>query len=201
MAVAPIVVFDLDGTLLDGDSATCWMLGRIRSSWWRFALASCLILLGMSLTLVSRRLGSSVPLWVASVGMSERALRHSFSTARSPAWRSEGIEVLQKHISQGDRVVIATAAPRWLAEALFEKIGLDLPIVGSELAPFWAGWIGARHCRNEEKCNALAESGYDQGWAVAYSDSADDWPLLMRAAAPSLSTPHPKPWRAWSDGV
>ena len=100
--------------------------------------------------------------------------------------------MLQKHILQGDRVVIATAAPRWLAEAMFEKLGVELPIIGSELAPFWAGWIGARHCRNDAKCHGLADSGYHQGWAVAYSDSADDWPLLKRAEKSFLVNASPK---------
>lgn len=192
MAVAPTIVFDLDGTLLDGDSTTLWMLGRIKSSWWRIVLACCSIPIGVLLTLISRRLGASVPLWVASFGMGEEALRASFLVADVPGWRSEGIAVLQNHISRGDRVVIATAAPRWLAEALFEKLGLELPIVGSDIAPFCAGWIGVRHCRHEEKCDALADAGYGQGWAVAYSDSASDWPLFKRADRSVLVNGSPK---------
>ena len=185
MEVEPTVIFDLDGTLLDGDSTSCWMLHRIRSSWWRITLACCLIPIGVSLMLVSRRLASSVALWVASFGMDKESLHRSFRSsplvAGSPDWRLKGIEVLQSHVSRGDRVVIATAAPRWLAEAFFERLGLALPIIGSELAPFWGGWMGVRHCRNEEKCDALADAGYGQDWAVAYSDSTDDWPLLKRA--------------------
>jgi phosphatidylglycerophosphatase C len=73
-----------------------------------------------------------------------------------------------------------------MAEALFEHLGLEVEIVGSVLSPFWGGWIGSRHCRHHAKCEALAEAGHGQRWSIAYSDSADDWPLFARADRPRL---------------
>jgi phosphatidylglycerophosphatase C len=188
------VVFDLDGTLLDGDSTTAWMVAKIRRSWWRTALALTVSPFAALLMTSSRRWGASAFLWIASVGLNERALRASFRTFAvqvhagdgAASWRAAGVQVLRDHIFRGERVVLATAAPAWLAEVLFERLGLQIEIVGSVLSPFWGGWIGSRHCRHHAKCEALAQAGHGQRWSIAYSDSADDWPLLARADKPRL---------------
>jgi phosphatidylglycerophosphatase C len=39
------------------------------------------------------------------------------------------------------------------------------------------------HCRNQRKCQALAEAGHGKRWAYAYTDSLDDLPLLRGAEA------------------
>lgn len=192
MPPLPTIVFDLDGTLLDGDSATAWMIGRIRRSWARTAIAiaaaplACLLMTHSR----SRRWGASIALWIASVGQTEDELRASFSAfadrvhrGEGPiGWRESGLLTLRGHIERKEPVIIATAAPAWLAERLIE--GLNLPmiaVVGSTLGPRLGGWVGIRHCRNQEKCDALWAAGHGQRWAVAYSDSADDLPLLARA--------------------
>jgi len=188
------VVFDLDGTLLNGDSTAAWMIGRIRRSWWRTLLAVMVWPAATLLMARSRRLGASAFLWIASVGQDERTLRASFRAFAAQvragdgatAWRAAGVQVLRDHISRGERVVVATGAPAWLAEVLFERLGLQIEIVGSVLSPFWGGWIGSRHCRHHAKCEALAEAGHGHWWSIAYSDSADDWPLLARADRPRL---------------
>ena len=185
-------VFDLDGTLLDGDSATAWMIGRIRRSWSRTAIAIAAapiagLLMARSRT---RRWGASIGLWIASAGQNEAELRASFDAfaeginrGEGPiAWRAAGLEALRGHVGREESVIIATAAPAWLAERLIE--GLNLPtiaVVGSTLGPWRGGWIGVRHCRHQAKCDALAAAGHGRRWAVAYSDSADDLPLLALA--------------------
>lgn len=186
------IVFDLDGTLLDGDSATAWMIGRIRSSWSRTAIAiAAAPLAGLLMTQSrTRRWGASIGLWIASAGQNEDDLRASFGAfadginrGEGPiAWRAAGLKALRGHIEREESVIIATAAPAWLAEKLIE--GLNLPtiaVIGSTLGPWLGGWIGIRHCRHQAKCDALAASGHGRQWAVAYSDSADDLPLLALA--------------------
>lgn len=189
---SPAIVFDLDGTLLDGDSATAWMIGRIRRSWARAAIAiaaapfACLLMTHSR----SRRWGASIALWIASAGQTEDELRASFAVFADGihrgdgpiGWREAGLLTMRGHIEREEPVIIATAAPAWLAEKLIE--GLNLPmiaVVGSTLAPRLGGWIGIRHCRNQAKCDAIWAAGHGRRWAVAYSDSADDLPLLARA--------------------
>jgi len=186
------IVFDLDGTLLDGDSTTAWMIGRIRSSWSRTAIAiAAAPLAGLLMTQSrTRRWGASIGLWIASVGQNEDDLRTSFEAfaagvnlGEGPiAWRPAGLVAVSEHIGRKESVVIATAAPAWLAEKLIE--GLNLPtiaVIGSTLGRWRGGWIGIRHCRHHAKCDALAAAGHGRRWNVAYSDSADDLPLLALA--------------------
>lgn len=189
------VVFDLDGTLLNGDSASVWMIDRIKKSVWRTLLAvgAFPIALPMTLYAPSRQIGGSIFLWVATIGLTETALRQSFaffaasvSEGKGVAWRTAGLAELQKHISYGDTALIATAAPAWLAESLADTLPFQVPVVGSVLSRFLGGWVGRSHCRNEAKCRAISRAGYGERWAVAYSDSADDSPLLSRATSAFL---------------
>lgn len=189
------VVFDLDGTLLAGDSASVWMIGRIRKSIWRTAIAIAGLPLALPLTLYapSRRIGGSIFLWIATVGLTKPELRRSFdcfaanaSKGEGVAWRTAGIAELEKHSRKGETVLIATAAPAWLAESLAETLPVRVPVVGSSLTRFMGGWIASYHCRHEAKCDAIQRAGYGERWAAAYSDSADDGPLLARAATAFL---------------
>ena len=189
------IVFDLDGTLLDGDSASVWMIGRIRKSIWRTAIAIAGLPFAFPLTLYapSRRVGGSIFLWIATVGLTELELRSSFgsfaanaSKGKGVAWRTAGVAELERHSRNGATVLIATAAPTWLAESLAETLPLRVPVVGSSLTRFMGGWIANYHCRHEAKCDAIRRAGYGERWAVAYSDSADDGPLLARATTAFL---------------
>lgn len=189
------VVFDLDGTLLDGDSASIWMIDRIKRSAWRTLLAIMALPIALPLTLYapSRRIGGSIFLWIATIGLTETALRHSFalfatnvSEGKGVAWRTAGIAKLEKHIIRGETTLIATAAPAWLAESLIETLPFQVPVVGSVLSRYLGGWVARYHCRHQAKCDAINRAGFGERWAVAYSDSADDGPLLARATSAFL---------------
>ncbi len=190
-----VIVFDLDETLLDGDSASVWMMGRIRTSMWRTATAIVALPFALPLTLYapSRRIGGSIFLWIVTVGLTEPELLHSFehfaanaSQGEGVTWRAAGVAELEKHSKNGRTVLIATAAPAWLAESLAAKLPVHVPVVGSSLTRFMGGWIANYHCRHEAKCGAIQRAGYGERWAAAYSDSADDGPLLARATTAFL---------------
>lgn len=74
-----LAVFDLDGTLLDGDSTALWLWGRARRSVPR--LLATLIVAPVAIPMViaprTRRAGASILLWIATAGLDERALRAS----------------------------------------------------------------------------------------------------------------------------
>lgn len=185
------VVFDLDGTLLAGDSTETWLRTLLVSAWWR--LLPALLILPLALALIKfsrlRRHGASILLWIATVGYDEVSLMakatefaESFRRERTRLrWRQDGIDVLQQHLAAGHRVIVVTAAPACLAERLLMPWADRLCVIGSSLSRIAGGWVGGRHCRGLEKCRFLAERGFGNRWSYAYSDSDDDAPILAAA--------------------
>jgi phosphatidylglycerophosphatase C len=191
-----LAVFDLDGTLLDGDSTALWLWGRVRRSPLRWLAAMLVAPVAIPMVVVprTRRTGASILLWIATVGLDERALREScadfaerFQARALPLrWREPGMETLDAHLARGDEVVIVTAAPTLLAQALVAPLGRPIVVLGTSLKHRAGGWVADVHCRNQRKCQALAEAGHGQRWAYAYTDSLDDLPLLRGADAPMI---------------
>ncbi len=185
-----IAVFDLDGTLLAGDSTVAWLRMLVLSSGVRFlaaaiALPACLLLMHFP---SSRALGASIQLWIATFGYDDEALADSierfarnFEAGRiSLRWRQDGLHTMQRHLLAGDRVVVVTAAPTLLAKRLFAPWS-GIAVLGSTLGRRRGGWVASRHCRGREKCRALEDGGYGAVWGYAYTDSHDDAPLLAAA--------------------
>ncbi len=191
-----LAVFDLDGTLLDGDSTALWLWSRARRSPLRLlaTLAVVPVAIPMVIAPRTRRTGASILLWIATVGLSERALRESCAdfAARFRAkalplhWRGPGVQTLDAHLAHGDAVVVVTAAPTVLARALIDPLDRPIVVLGTSLKRRAGGWVADVHCRNQRKCQALAEAGLGQRWAYAYTDSLDDLPLLRGADAPAI---------------
>jgi len=191
-----LAVFDLDGTLLDGDSTALWLWDRVRRSVPR--LLTTLLIAPIAIPMVilphTRRAGASILLWIATAGLNERQLRAScadfatrFQARTLPLhWRDQGVETLDTHLAGGDQVVIVTAAPTVLAQALVTPLDRPIIVLGTSLKRRAGGWVADVHCRNQRKCQALAEAGHGARWAYAYTDSLDDLPLLRGADAPMI---------------
>lgn len=191
-----LAVFDLDGTLLDGDSTALWLWGRVRRSVSR--LLATLMVAPVAIPMVvaprTRRAGASILLWIATAGLCERKLREScaefaehFQAKAVPLrWRGPGMATLDQHLAQGDEVVVVTAAPTVLAQALIGPLDKPIVVLGTSLKRRAGGWVADLHCRNQRKCQALAEAGHGKRWAYAYTDSLDDLPLLRGADAPMI---------------
>jgi phosphatidylglycerophosphatase C len=191
-----LAVFDLDGTLLDGDSTALWLWDRARRSVPRLlaALLVAPIAIPMVVAPRTRRAGASILLWIATAGLSEGKLRDSCAdfAARFQAqslrlrWRGPGMATLDEHLARGDEVVVVTAAPTVLAQAMITPLDRPIVVLGTSLKRRAGGWVADVHCRNQRKCQALAEAGHGQRWAYAYTDSLDDLPLLRGADAPMI---------------
>ena len=73
-----LAVFDLDGTLLAGDSTLAWVRALLLSSWLRciaaaIALPAWLFLIWIPST---RKVGASILLWIATVGYDQDPMAH-----------------------------------------------------------------------------------------------------------------------------
>ncbi|MCF7221340.1 haloacid dehalogenase-like hydrolase [Marilutibacter chinensis] len=197
---APLVVFDFDHTLYDGDSGSHlfrWLIGR---SPWRILLALLIApLFGPLVALLpTRRFGITGFVWAGTVGLHDRhdldALIDRYVDGHRERIRARllpvALEVLHGHRARGDRVVIATGAPPELARAILAFVAHeDVPVVGTRVGPHLGGIAPTRHCHHAMKMTMLREAGFDGPVYKAYSDSTADLPLLMAAAEPVVVNP------------
>ncbi len=225
-AASRTVLFDFDGVLIRGDSFAAFVRARYRRAPWRLLFAVPLVVLAGPLALsgrgrwwIVRRLVE-----VSLLGVGEARYReHVRAFAREHAERPrsflrEGIRALRRHLADGDRVVVVTGCEQHLARDLFAAIGLEacaieearespegmvrcpradrFELVASRLRPGWFGLRSAVHCFGVRKPRELAARGVAPPWAVAYTDSPADAPMLREAADAVLVNGTPGACRA-----
>lgn len=202
-ADGPLVVFDFDHTLYDGDSGTHLFKWLIQRDAWRVLLALLItpVFGPMIAFLPTRRRGISAFVWVGTVGLQRRRdlddLIDRYVLANETMLRARllpiALGVLHRHREAGDRVIVATGAPPELARAILAFVAHeDVPVIGSLVGPKF-GAIGAiRHCHHEMKMRMIREAGYIEPIQRAYTDSSADLPLLHAALEPVVVNPKPK---------
>ena len=200
-ADAPLVVFDFDHTLYDGDSGSHLFAWLIRRNPLRVlvALLATPLLGPMVAWLPTRRRGISGYVWIGSFGVHrvrefDRVIDRYVAAHRGQIQARLlplALEVLAGHRARGDRVVVATGAPPELARAILDFAGHgDVPVIGTAVGPRLGAMVATRHCHHEEKMRMLRERGYGD-IEVAYSDSSADLPLLRAARRPVVVNPKP----------
>jgi len=202
-ADAPLVVFDFDHTLYDGDSGSHLFKWLIERNLWRKALALLIapVFGPMIAWMPTRRRGISAFVWVGTLGMKTvadfDAATDRYVVAHADAIKQRllpiALDVLRAHREAGDRVVIATGAPPELARAILSFVAHeDLPVIGTRVGPKY-GAIGAvRHCHYRMKMTMIRDAGFTAPVAKAYSDSSADLPLLQAAQYPVVVNPKAK---------
>lgn len=207
----PVAVFDLDGTLLRGDSFS--RFGRqlvFRGSFRTAATLLAAPLLGPLLLLPpTRRLAATGFLWLATAGLStEHFITLAQRFAEGHAGEASGnriavaLERLRAHQAAGDRVIIATACAEPLAVAICRELALgEVEIVAAQLRPGRSGMRPVRGCRGVEKVHRLRAAGIRVPVEYAYTDSAVDIPLLLAARHRYLVAPTPGHHRIILDKV
>ena len=199
---APLVVFDFDHTLYDGDSGTHLFAWLVKRRWWRRLLALLLapVFAPLIAFLPTRRHGISAFVWAGSLGIGGtvgfEVLTARYVQAHADMIRARllplALDVLHRHREAGDQVVVATGAPPGLASAILAFVAHeDVPVIGTELAPRLGGVGPRRHCHHAMKMVMLREAGFTDPVAVAYTDSSADLPLLQAAAQPVVVNPKP----------
>ena len=191
-----IVVFDLDGTLIDGDSTSVWINQTLIKFPIRAAIAilTLPIILPMLAFINTRHRAASFVLWLTTKNMTQDTLITSFNNFAEKLangkmklkWRKSGLATLKQYQKDGAFIIIVTASPEWLASALFKAIDCNAVVVGSTLKMSKGAWVGDFHCSHKAKCSRLEELGYGTQWASVYTDSPDDIPLLMQTNEPNV---------------
>ena len=200
-AAVPIIVFDLDHTLVHCDSFSAFSRHLVLRAWWRIALVvvASPIVGVLWLPARTRVLAVSVLLWCATVGIDEKALHALMDghTAQRFGGDSQlacrpAIEALRAHQSAGARVLVATGAEANLAERVCGALGIrGIEVVGSSLRPWLGGWVAHRHCYGSRKLSMLSEHCGSGAWECVYSDSAADLPILSRGVRRVVVSPKP----------
>ena len=197
---APLVVFDFDHTLYDGDSGGHLFKWLLKRSWWRTALALLATPLAgpMVAFLPTRRAGISVYVWIGTIGLHRRrdldALIDQYVETHAETIKARllpiALDVFREHREAGDLVVVATGAPPELARAILSFVAhQDVPVVGTLVGPKLGGVVAVRHCHHRMKMTMLREAGFSQPVQRAYTDSSADLPLLQAAIEPVVVNP------------
>jgi phosphatidylglycerophosphatase C len=197
-ADAPLVVFDFDHTLYDGDSGSHLFAWLIRRSAWRQALALLIAPVAgpMVAFLPTRRHGIGAFVWVGTLfeRMPFDALIDRYVATHVDSIRARllpvALAVFHRHRAAGDRVVVATGAPPRLARAILGFVAHeDVPVIGTEVERVFGGLRASRHCHHAMKMTMLRDAGFVGEIAAAYSDSTADLPLLQAARRPVVVNP------------
>ncbi|MFZ2236183.1 MAG: haloacid dehalogenase-like hydrolase [Dokdonella sp.] len=186
-----IVLFDFDGVLVHDDLFESFLRNRFRRQPWRLLPALLLLPIVLLLLIVplGRRLLITLFVRLGVLGSGIATLepeleRWGRKRARLPGVVvRDGVLALRRHVASGDRVVVVTGCEQGLAHSLLDELALgDIEIIGSRLRDGWFGARPLRHVIGRRKIPALADHGIHAPWAVAYSDSSRDTPMLKGAA-------------------
>jgi phosphatidylglycerophosphatase C len=207
-------VFDLDGTLLRGDTTAEFVRGLILRSPPRAvaALLAAPVLGPFFFVPFARRHAITVLLGIATVGAPPgriQALAEEFAARHAAEGNqiSVVLDRLHAHLDAGHRVVIATGCADWLAEASCRVLGLDaIEIVAARLQQGRRFVRPSRECGmwnalptstrgfsfGVQKVRRLAAAGISIPVAYAYTDSVTDLPLLLAANERYVVDPGPR---------
>lgn len=201
-----IAVFDVDGTLLQGD---CLRMAARRSRRPLGLLRSGMALLPWLLAWQQRRIstGEFKEKTLALFGVCDTVNRAE--AAGCGDWllpvlrrdlRPEALQRLLWHQQRGDRVLLCSASPRMLLQPLADWLGVEL--LATELLKqegLWQPRLAGANCKGPEKVRRLqAHLGPLKGVVLeAYGDSRGDRELLLAAERPHYRSfgpePHPYP--------
>ncbi len=202
----PVVVFDLDGTLVRGSSFGQFVRLLIYRSPWRLLVAAICSPAAVPLLVAGRpRRGVGAAfIWLATVGRTDAELRRRARTfARWHAGPDSGNRIdvalaqLAAHQRSGATVVVATAAVEPVASAVVRALGVEgAQVIAPRLLPVRHGWLPDRDRRGSGKVTRLREAGLSLPVEYAYADSAHDVALLLAARNPVAVEPGRISWRA-----
>lgn len=194
------MVFDLDGTLVAGDSFGAFLRHLITGRRLRLAVAlmSAPLWLPALLAARTRLAAERYLIWLAAAGMDEDTFA---AAARDFAERYAGVEVgrvaapglarVRQHLAAGDRVIVATGCAAPLAREVCVVIGLDdVEVIASLLERRqWGPPRRVVPARGAAKVDALVSAGVVLPVEHAYSDSFTDLPLLQAARGAHVVDP------------
>lgn len=204
MARAQIAAFDLDGTLLDGQSGSLIVTYLVRRgllsktttvlcAWWGIRYKWHL---PYRQDEVRERIFKDLDLLQA--GQVDRIFKEFHQEVMVPRYRAQGLEALRAHARAGDVVALISATFDQVAQAAAEYLGADVAlatVMERDADGHFTGRVDGKVAAGPEKVARIrswadARFGRD-GWelASAYGDHHTDVPMLEAARRPFAVNP------------
>ncbi|WP_166358250.1 HAD family hydrolase [Pseudomonas akapageensis] len=198
-----LALFDLDNTLLGGDSDHAWgdylcargILDPVEykarnDEFYQHYLAGKLDLtdyLNFCLAILGRTDMAQLDKWH----------RDFMRDCVEPIVLPQGLELLDKHRAAGDKLVIITATNRFVTGPIAERLGVET-LLATECEMLDGRYTGRSTdvpCFREGKVTRinrwLEENGFNLEDSYFYSDSMNDLPLLEQVTHPVAVDPDP----------
>lgn len=199
-----LALFDLDNTLLSGDSDYAWG---------QFVVAKGLVnkrtyseandrfyqdYLNGTLDAVAYQQFSMAPL-AGKLTKEVNLLHKEFMKEYiEPFWLPKAVELIQEHRQKGDRLVVITATNRFIVQPIVRALRVD-DLICSEteiVGRTYTGKLVDEPCMGQGKVHKLErwmkENNESLEGACFYSDSHNDLPLLNLVAKPIAVDPDDK---------
>lgn len=196
-----LAIFDLDETLIHGDCASLWAAHMADLGWVdrdsfvpREQELMALYSQGQ-LSMEEYMTFSLAPLVGRTPEEVEFVVGPFVEDLIEPIIFSDAMRCLAQHRAQGDRLLIISASPRFLVEAIAERLGVS-EVLAIECERQHGGYSGRtsgvltyREGKVARLDAWLAEQGETLEGAHFYSDSRNDLPLLSLVANPHAVNP------------
>lgn len=193
------VLVDVDGTLLGGPSTefrfVVHLLLRGRIGWKQAAAALAFPLRWFSR--FGRHVFKKNKSYLAGLVIDDVAAEAEIfvTQAVSPRLRGEILDLIAGHVTRGDRVVLLTGTPEFIAEPLARLLGAH-GVCATRCARqdgLYTADPPLLHPFGEDKVilarDICRENGSPMGEAIAYADSIHDLPLMLQVGRPVAAWP------------
>jgi HAD superfamily hydrolase (TIGR01490 family) len=198
-----LAIFDLDETLIDGNSPSLWsthlgVLGWLDAESFLPGEAELVARYAAGEASLEQYLAYSLqPLVGRSVEEVAHVAAPFVEDVIEPLIFSDAMRCVAEHRAAGRRVLIISASPTFLVEAIAERLGIR-DVLGTDLElqyGTYSGQLSGIPCAREGKVEKLAQwldaqqLSLDQ--AHFYSDSHNDLPLLRHVPHAHVVNPDP----------
>ena len=196
-----LALFDLDDTLIGGNSPSLWTahladIGWVdRDSFLAREQELVAQYAALQATLEDYLAFSVQPLIGRTAEEVEFIAAPFVEQVIEPLILSDAMRAVAEHRAAGDRILVVSASPTFLVEAIAARLGID-ELLATELElqhGGYSGRIAGIPCAREGKIERLEQWRAEQGEPLAgahfYSDSRNDLPLLCHVAHPHAVNP------------
>ncbi|MNN04328.1 haloacid dehalogenase-like hydrolase [compost metagenome] len=196
-----LAIFDLDDTLIGGNSPSLWLEHLADIGWLD---RESFIPREQELVALYAALQVSLEDYMAFclqplVGRSREEVEYVagpfVEEFIEPLIHSDGMRAIANHRAAGDRILVISASPTFLVQAIAARLGIA-EVLATELElqhGHYSGRISGIPAAREGKIQRLAQWLEQQGEALSgahfYSDSRNDLPLLCHVEHPHAVNP------------